>query len=106
MSAKKAKQEGFTPNAKIKAQLRKLFLRSEERGFALKRDQATCVLCGVKHSRKVGEKVFVEVHHKRGVTNWERIYAVIREELLCHPDGLETLCEVCHRDAEEAKKAC
>ena len=38
----------------------------------------------------------IEVHHKKEVTNWERIYQVIREELLPEIDMLECLCPDCH----------
>ena len=88
----------YTPNSKIKAALRQLFLRSRERGNAIKRDRYTCQKCGKKQSRAKGKEVFVEVHHKEGVVNWDEIYRVVREYLLCSPDNMETLCKDCHRE--------
>lgn len=87
----------YTPNSKIKASLRRLWLRSRERQAALKRDKYTCVKCGAKQSRANGKEVYVEVHHKDGVLNWQELYAAIRKYLLCSPDQMETLCEECHK---------
>lgn len=88
----------YTPNSLIKSALRRLFLRSRERGAALKRDQYTCQCCGVKQSRAKGREVYVEVHHAKGVPNWDEIYGVIREHLLCDPVDMVTLCKKCHKD--------
>jgi len=86
----------YTPNSKIKAALRQLFLRSRERGKAIKRDGYTCQECGVKQSRAKGKEVFVEVHHKQNILNWQEMYDVIRQYLLCDPDHMKTLCKKCH----------
>lgn len=94
----------YTPNSKIKAALRMLFLRSRERNTALKRDKYTCQTCGAKQSRASGREVYVEVHHKSGVLNWNELYKAIREYLLCHPDHLEVLCKECHeREGENGE---
>ncbi len=87
----------YTPNSKIKSALRQVFLRSRERGSAIKRDKYTCQRCGVKQSKAKGREVKVEVHHTAGVENWNEIYRVIREHLLCDPGKLETLCKKCHK---------
>lgn len=96
----------YTPNSMIKSALRKLFLRSRERAKRLKDDKYTCQICGAKQSRAKGKEVYVEVHHKQnGINNWDKIYAVIREELLCGPENLETLCRECHKkETENGKK--
>lgn len=86
----------YTPNSRIRASLRKLFLRSRERASALKRDKYTCQGCGVKQSRAQGREVYVEVHHKAGCLNWEDLFKAVREYLLCNPEMLETLCKECH----------
>lgn len=86
----------YTPNSKIKAAVRSLFLRSRERAHAIKRDGYTCVRCGAKQSKAKGREVSVEVHHKEGVLNWDEIYRVVRQYLLCTPEQLETLCKSCH----------
>lgn len=91
------KRLSYTPNSKIKNALRRLFLRSRERAARLKADGYCCQVCGVKQSRRKGHEVYVEVHHKAGVTNWLEIYRVIRENLLCDPEKLETLCNSCHK---------
>jgi 5-methylcytosine-specific restriction endonuclease McrA len=87
----------YTPNSKIKAAVRMLFLRSRERAEAIKRDKYTCQKCGAKQSKAKGKEVSVEVHHKTGITNWNKVYSVIRECVLCPPDEMETLCKACHK---------
>lgn len=93
----------YTPNSKIKSALRKLFLRSRERAAALKRDNYTCCCCGKKQSKAKGREVFVEIHHLEGVLNWEELYKVVREYLLCSPDKMKTLCVECHEKMENNK---
>lgn len=90
-----------TPKTIIVRQLRQLWLRSRERGEALKRDKYSCVRCGKKQSKKQGCEQKVEVHHKEKVCNWDKIIEVIREELLCDVEKLETLCPECHEDIED-----
>ena len=92
----------YTPNSAIRSALRRLFLRSRERAAALKRDKYTCRCCGVKQSRVEGREVYVEVHHKKGVLNWQHLFWFIRENLLCDPTELETRCEECHKKEEKA----
>ena len=96
------KNPRFTPNSQIKNALRMLFLRSRERSFAVKRDKNTCQACGVKNSRAKGREVYVEVHHLDGVTNWDKMFDVIRQELLVEPEGMTCLCKDCHKK-EHAK---
>ena len=90
----------YTPNSKIKASLRMLFLRSRERGQRIKDEKYTCQECGVKQSKAKGRVVKVEVHHKSGILNWSEIYDAIRKNLLCDPSELETLCKDCHLKQE------
>jgi 5-methylcytosine-specific restriction endonuclease McrA len=85
-----------TPRSKVRAAIRQLWLRSRERAAALKRDKYCCQRCGVKQSRKKGAEVYVEVHHKNLITNWEEIINCIFENVLVNPDELETLCVQCH----------
>ncbi len=88
----------YTPNSQIKSALRKLWLRSRERGKAIKRDHYTCVRCGKKQSKAKGREIKVEVHHKKNVLNWGELYITIRKFLLCSADDMETLCEDCHEE--------
>ena len=93
----------YTPNSRIRAALRRLFLRSRERAAALKRDKYTCKKCGIKQSRAKGKEAYVEVHHKEGICNWEALFEAVRKYLLCDPEFLETLCKECHEE-EPAKE--
>ncbi len=47
--------------------------------------------------------MFVEIHHLEGVLNWEELYKVVREYLLCSPDKMKTLCVECHEKMENNK---
>ena len=87
---------GRTPRSTIKGRLRQMWLKSAERGFALKRDGYTCQKCGVKQSRAKGKEQKVLVHHKKGIDVWDDIIDLIQEKLLCDPDDLITLCPDCH----------
>jgi predicted HNH restriction endonuclease len=80
--------------------LRQIWLRSAERAEALKRDGYTCQVCKRKQTMKKGQEFKVQVHHKAGIGNWDRVIEVIREEILCDPNQLQTLCKECH-DLEE-----
>jgi len=97
------KRQTNTPRSQIRSALRRLFLRSRERAAALKRDKYTCQCCGLKQSRAKGREVFVEVHHKEGVVNWNIIFDLIFTYLLCPADKLITLCKKCHDESEENK---
>jgi 5-methylcytosine-specific restriction endonuclease McrA len=88
----------YTPNSRIRAALRQLFLRSRERATAIKRDKYTCVKCGRKQSKAVGKEFKVQVHHKCGVDNWDKLFEAVRQYLLCDPGLMETLCEDCHKE--------
>ena len=90
----------YTPNSQIRSALRNLWLRSRERSRALKRDNYSCVRCGVKQSKAKGREIEVEVHHKEGVTNWDELFFAIKEFLLCDPEDMETLCKDCHKKGE------
>jgi len=88
----------YTPNSKIRSALRQLWLRSRERAKRLKIDDYTCQSCGNKQSKAKGKEFKVEVHHKEGVLNWDKLFEAIRQYLLSDPETLETLCPKCHRD--------
>jgi 5-methylcytosine-specific restriction endonuclease McrA len=77
--------------------LRQIWMRRKERSEALKLAKYTCQKCGKKKSVAKGKEQKVEVHHKLGVGNWDRIVQVIRDELLCSPEHLEVLCPECHK---------
>ena len=86
-----------TPNSKIKAALRQLWLRSRERGTAIKEQKYTCRRCGTKQSKAKGKEVAVEVHHIDGI-DWDSLCDLIRERLLQTPEDYEVLCKHCHTD--------
>ena len=95
------KNELKTPRSKVKDALRRLFLRSRERGYAIKRDHYACQCCGIRQSKAKGREVTVEVHHIDGVDNWGQIIDQVYQFILCHPDGLITLCKDCHEKQHE-----
>ena len=96
-----SKKLPYTPNSQIRSALRRLFLRSRERGAALKRYAYTCAECGRKKSRAKGKEVYVEVHHVDGVLNWNALFEAIRQYLLCDPKKLVILCKECHSKADK-----
>jgi predicted HNH restriction endonuclease len=86
-----------TPRSRIRSALRQLWLRSRERGIKISQAKYTCERCGVKQSKKKGFEQKVEVHHKKGIGNWDMVMDVVQKEILCSPDDLEVLCPECHK---------
>ena len=84
----------YTPNSRIRAALRQLWLRSRERAAALKRTNYCCEVCGVKQSKAKG--VVLEVHHVNGVLNWDELFSAIRKFLLVSERNQMPLCKSCH----------
>lgn len=78
--------------------LRQIFLRSVERGEALKRDKYTCQVCGVKQSVAKGKEQKVQVHHVDGIDIWDDVIDMIHDKLLCsnNMDKITTVCPQCH----------
>jgi 5-methylcytosine-specific restriction endonuclease McrA len=91
-----------TPNTRIRASLRQLFLRSRERAAVLKEAGYCCCECGVKQSKAKGKEVAVHVHHRSGIDNWAEVMQLIRDKLL-NKDDMEVRCKACH-DAEHKKE--
>ena len=94
-----------TPRSRVKNALRNLWLRSRERAAALKRDGYSCVKCGKKQfvkrkNGKIIEQQKIQVHHRQGVCNWEKIIDCVFEELLCSPEFMESVCPECHGEEE------
>lgn len=87
-----------TPRSNVRSAIRQLWLRSRERAEALKRDKYTCQRCGRKQSKTKGREVSVEVHHKKGIKNWEALINAVYKLILVDPKYLETLCKECHRN--------
>ena len=95
------KRQPGTPRSKVRAALRLLSLRSRERAAALKREGYCCERCGVKQSKAKGKEVAVQVHHREGIGNWDKVIDLIYEELLCSPDKFEVLCKLCHKEIKK-----
>ena len=93
-----------TPRYRVKSALRMLWLRSPERGRALKRDGYRCVLCGEKQSKAKGKEISVECHHINGIDAWDEIIDLIMEKILCDPEELETRCVPCHKNEKQIRK--
>lgn len=96
------KRQPNTPRSAVRSALRRLWLRSRERQAALKRDKYTCQKCGLKQSRAKGKEAYVEVHHQRGIQNWESVIDYIFLHLLCDPKDLKTVCASCHKAMNES----
>jgi len=92
-----------TPRSKVRAALRQLWLRSRERAAALKRDGYRCQTCGRKQSKAKDKEFKVEVHHKKGIGNWEEAINSVYYHILCDPKDLETVCKICHKKKEVLK---
>jgi len=90
------KRQPNTPRSQLRSALRRLFLRSRERAAALKAAGNCCEECGVKQSRAKGREVYVEVHHREHILNWDLLFDYIYRHLLCDPKELQVLCTDCH----------
>lgn len=85
----------YTPTSKIKNALRILWMRSRERGQALRNTQYKCAYCGVKQSTAKGREVSLDVHHLDGI-DWTGLCDLIRQRLLQTPERLAPICKPCH----------
>jgi predicted HNH restriction endonuclease len=103
MAKAKGLRKPVTPNSQIRAALRQLWLRSRERGQAVKDQRNTCQTCGRKGSVAKGREVRINVHHRKGV-NWDGLLQLIRERLLQTPDDYECMCEECHVKLHKEEK--
>lgn len=90
------RRKPYTPYSRIVSALRRLWLTSRERQLALKIAGYTCQRCGVKASKAKGREQKVEVHHVKGIGNWNKVVMAIRDELLVPPYKLKVLCKKCH----------
>ena len=84
-----------TPNSRITAAIRQLWLRSREHLVPLQRSGYRCECCGVKQSKAKGREVKLEVHHIDGI-DWPGVREIIRERVLVDPSRLIALCKTCH----------
>jgi len=99
----KEKRDDITPDYRIRRELRMLWLKSRERSAALKRAKYCCEICGVKRSEAKGKEQPIEVHHKEGIENWDKVIKTIREEILCEPEKLICVCPRCHQKLHNKK---
>lgn len=91
----------ITPRSKVRSALRRVFLNSREHQAALKEAGRSCQHCGVKASVAKGREQKVEVHHKEGIGNWQKVIDAVYAELLVSADKLEVLCPECHKKEHE-----
>jgi predicted HNH restriction endonuclease len=91
-----------TPRSKVVDAVRRLFMRSRERGWKIKQQRYCCEICGAKQSKAKGREVKIEVHHRSGIGNWAAIAESIYKTVLNLAD-LQVLCEKCH-DKQHAEK--
>ena len=94
-----------TPPATVRARsaVRRAWMRSKERGLALKRDGYTCQSCGVKQSAAKGREVRVVVHHVDEV-RWGGTLQEMAEDMFCDAGRLLTLCVACHKALHKGEK--
>ena len=85
-----------TPDAPLRSWLRRIWMKCNEKAYANKREGYCCEHCGAKNSRAKGKEVRVIIHHKK-LINWDKIFRVLRRELLVSPDQLTALCDDCHK---------
>jgi len=85
-----------TSDAQIKSWLHRMWLNSAERRTALKNSGYHCEDCHVKQTTAKGHELKLDVHHKHGHVNWQKIFEVIRAELLVPAEELSPLCSPCH----------
>lgn len=90
-----------TPRSKVKNILRRLSLYCRERGYAKKRDENTCQICGKKESKAKGKVVKVEMHHLHGI-DWEGVVDIIIEKILQKPGDYICYCEDCHKEKHQS----
>jgi predicted HNH restriction endonuclease len=86
----------YTPASRIRQALRLVWLRSRERGDALKNTGYRCSVCGVHQSAAKGREVRLDVHHLDGC-DWEGVIETVRRKILQTPDRLTPLCQACHQ---------
>lgn len=96
------KNERLTSNSTIVNCIRRLWLYSKERKAAVKDQNNRCQRCATKGIKNRFEEIVIQVHHRKGEINWEKIINFIREEVLVDPSELELLCGKCH-DMEHGK---
>jgi len=87
------KKKPITPKSQIRAALRQLWLRSRERGAALKRANGQCFNCGSDFN--------LEVHHITPI-EWDYLIELIRAEILT--DQLLVCCQSCHAIITEGER--
>ena len=95
-----------TPRSRVRAALRQLWLRSRERAACLKAAKYCCADCKCKQSKAKDKEFKVQVHHKFGIGNWEKVINLIYEELLCDPSLMEVLCVDCHKQKHKEEAEC
>lgn len=103
-SKRNKRRSDKTPRSQVRSALRRLFLRSRERAFALRRDGYACSDCLRKQSIAKGKEFKVEVDHIEGI-EWERMIDYIFRHLLCDPSKLETVCKADHKRRTEQRRA-
>jgi predicted HNH restriction endonuclease len=94
---KKSRKLPTTPRSRVRSALRAMWLRSREHQACLKAAGRACERCGVKASVAKGREVKLQVHHRRGIANWEAVIDLVFAELLVDPRFLEAICVQCHQ---------
>jgi len=98
------KQHKRTPDTMLRSWLRRwVWSKCCEKSYTNRREGYCCEHCGVKNSRAKGKEVRVIVHHQK-LINWDKIFKVLRRELLVSPNQLTCLCDECHKAEHKRMK--
>ena len=86
----------------VRAGMRRMWLRSRERGTAMKLAKRACSCCGAKQIVATPD-VRLEVHHTKGI-DWEDMIDMFFERVLQRPEDYTVLCKVCHLAEHEKEQ--
>jgi hypothetical protein len=91
-----------TPRSQVKSGMRNIWMRSRERGTAMKLAKRACSCCGAKKVVATPD-VRLEVYHDNGI-NWDGVVDLFFERVLQRPEDYTVLCKECHLEEHKEEK--